>query len=310
MGAHDHASLRRAEVGARLRDVRERQGLGIADIAAATRIPERHLAAIERGDAGALPGDAYAAGFVRAYARILSLDAGEFVRAYRGEAELPPPAKPALPPAMAAPSTPEYPTRQEEDAARPLPIVPIAIGLAVLLLATLIAVIAWRPAPPRVTHVVLPDLAPSMPGQRIALPPARDDSVVLTARARVWLRVYEEHGKTLFDGLLEPGKTIRVPATARDPRLSTGWPGALAIRVGGAPVAPLGATRRIDGISLAPAALRAIRSAPSVDADADAGRRYGRDRHWHHRHREPLAPPDVVPEKDETMAAPAAATSQ
>ena len=50
-----------------------RQGLDLADCAAATRIRERYLIAIEDGRFESLPGPAYVSGFVRAYAAHLGV---------------------------------------------------------------------------------------------------------------------------------------------------------------------------------------------------------------------------------------------
>lgn len=62
------------KVGVRLRRAREAAGLSRAQVAANTRIPERHLMAIEVGDFAALPARAYAMGFSRSYARAVGLD--------------------------------------------------------------------------------------------------------------------------------------------------------------------------------------------------------------------------------------------
>ena len=58
----------RAPIGVLLREARMRQGLDLADCAAATRIRERYLIAIEDGRFESLPDPAYVSGFVRAYA--------------------------------------------------------------------------------------------------------------------------------------------------------------------------------------------------------------------------------------------------
>ncbi len=50
-----------------------RQGLDLADCAAATRIRERYLIAIEDGRFESLPGPAYVNGFIRAYASHLGV---------------------------------------------------------------------------------------------------------------------------------------------------------------------------------------------------------------------------------------------
>ncbi len=54
-----------------LRYEREAQGLTIADIAARTRIPQRHLESIDASDYSGLPSTTYATGFARAYAKAL-----------------------------------------------------------------------------------------------------------------------------------------------------------------------------------------------------------------------------------------------
>jgi hypothetical protein len=56
--------------------------------------------------------------------------------------------------------------------------------------------------------------------------------VVLTATAPVWLQVSEKGGASLFSGMLQPGQTYAVPATATAPVLKTGKPEALQIKVG------------------------------------------------------------------------------
>jgi cytoskeletal protein RodZ len=45
--------------------------MSLAEIGARTRVPLRHLEAIEASNYGALPSPTYAVGFVRAYARAL-----------------------------------------------------------------------------------------------------------------------------------------------------------------------------------------------------------------------------------------------
>lgn len=61
-------------VGERLRAARLRRGDDIATVSAALKIGKAHLAALESGEIDALPGRAYAVGFVRSYAAYLGLD--------------------------------------------------------------------------------------------------------------------------------------------------------------------------------------------------------------------------------------------
>jgi cytoskeletal protein RodZ len=72
-------------VGTRLRRAREAAGLSITDVAARTRIAERHLATIEAGKFNALASRAYAIGFTRNYAREVGLDEEEILRDVRAE---------------------------------------------------------------------------------------------------------------------------------------------------------------------------------------------------------------------------------
>ena len=74
-----------SQLGERLREAREAQGISIAQAAAETRILQRYLAALENGDYQHLPGDIYARGFVRNYASYLGLPQDEMVEIYRRE---------------------------------------------------------------------------------------------------------------------------------------------------------------------------------------------------------------------------------
>lgn len=74
-----------ARVGADLRAARERLGWTLPSIAGHLRIRLPFLEAIEDGRISDLPGNAYAMGFVRAYAQTLGLDQDEVARRFRAE---------------------------------------------------------------------------------------------------------------------------------------------------------------------------------------------------------------------------------
>ena len=57
-----------------LLEARIKAGLDLADIATKTRVPVRHLEAIEAGDYSGLPSTTYCVGFVKAYARAVGAD--------------------------------------------------------------------------------------------------------------------------------------------------------------------------------------------------------------------------------------------
>jgi cytoskeletal protein RodZ len=63
-----------SNLGTFLRDGRQRRGLSLDEIASVTRIPRRHLDALEHGDLGALPKGMYRRAEVRAFADAVGLD--------------------------------------------------------------------------------------------------------------------------------------------------------------------------------------------------------------------------------------------
>lgn len=74
-----------SQLGERLREARESQGISISQAAVETRILQRYLVALEDGDHQHLPGDVYARGFIRNYAEYLALPAEELIEQYRRE---------------------------------------------------------------------------------------------------------------------------------------------------------------------------------------------------------------------------------
>lgn len=73
-------------IGAELRAARERLGWDLPSVADVLRIRQPFLEAIEGGRIGDLPGNAYAVGFLRAYASALGLDPDETARRFKAEA--------------------------------------------------------------------------------------------------------------------------------------------------------------------------------------------------------------------------------
>ena len=73
------------QLGERLREAREGQGINISQAAVETRILQRYLIALEDGDYQHLPGDVYARGFIRNYAEYLGLPTEELIELYRRE---------------------------------------------------------------------------------------------------------------------------------------------------------------------------------------------------------------------------------
>jgi cytoskeletal protein RodZ len=93
----------RGGLGELLRHARERRGLTVEQIANETKIPRRHLEALEHNNFAAVPGGFYRRAEIRAYARAVSLDQNLAL------AQL----ERALEPPMAVEAVPETPRPQE-----------------------------------------------------------------------------------------------------------------------------------------------------------------------------------------------------
>ena len=79
------AELPLDSAGNKLVRAREAAGMTRAQVSAQTRIPERHLVAIESGDYAALPARTYAVGFSRTYAKAVGANEAEIVAAVRSD---------------------------------------------------------------------------------------------------------------------------------------------------------------------------------------------------------------------------------
>lgn len=249
-----------AGAGAQLRAAREGLGLALAHIAAETRIPLRHLEAIEDGNFEALPSRAYAIGFTRTFAKAVGLDAAAITDAVRAE--------------LADGSMQRtVPTSSMEpgDPAR-LPSSGLAWAGAAAALVLMVGAYAFYNAyfgagtEPGSLIEPAPAAAPGpvASASPAATAPAAGGAVVLTAlEDGIWLRLYEEGGERLIERTLKQGETVAVPATAADPRINTGRPDALGITVGGKAVAKLSdRPTTLSGAPVSAAALLA-RAAPA-----------------------------------------------
>lgn len=75
------------QIGKVLKEARTRAGLDVAAIEQRTKIRTRYLRALENEEWDALPGPAYAKGWLRTYAQVLGLDAEALVDEYRRQVE-------------------------------------------------------------------------------------------------------------------------------------------------------------------------------------------------------------------------------
>ncbi|MFA6219130.1 MAG: helix-turn-helix domain-containing protein [Erythrobacter sp.] len=222
-------------VGARLREAREMAGLDIAQIAAVTRIPQRHLQSIEEGRFSALPSRTYTLGFSRSFARAVGLDEHEILVQLREELAAGDPVDRGVP----ARFEPGDPARVPDRG-----LAWFALLATVLLLAGIYAFYqsyfapGIDPAPLRDERAATIAASPvPTASDRSAASPVASGPVVFTNEADgTWVRFYDGAGKRLFEGIMARGDSFTVPADAANPQIRTGRPYAFAITVGGKPV--------------------------------------------------------------------------
>ncbi len=227
----EEATLFPTTVGEKLRAAREAQGIDLADIAQRTRIPLRHLEAIERGNYSLLPSITYAVGFAKAYARAVDVDEVAIARDVRSEL--------GTAPERPAP----MPSYEMRDSTRSPPSALVWIGLVVAVL-VLVGAGLWygtdlfRGAPaPENLSLVEPTPTPT---PTPSATPVGGGQVSLIALDSVWLRVSDATGKTLFEKQMATGERYDVPADADHPKVKTARADKIQVTVNGSNVAPLG----------------------------------------------------------------------
>ncbi|MEG3083229.1 DUF4115 domain-containing protein [Sphingomonas sp. PB2P12] len=248
-----------------LRTAREAQGLSVADIAARTRVPLRHLEAIEGSDYSVLPSSTYAVGFARAYARAVGVEEVPIAQKVREDV------------AKLGRRTPEYAPYEMTDPSR-VPsrgIVIVALGIAI---AVLVLVGLWygtdmfrgsRTAATDAPVVQAPVVPAVKTAQSVpAAPTPANGQVTLTASDDVWMRVYDADNKTLYLGTMKPGEKFDVPRDAKDPMINIGRADKLAVTLNGAAVPPLGTGERaVKDVHIGAAAIAARAAGrPSTEA--------------------------------------------
>lgn len=276
-------------VGEVLRRAREAKGLELASIANSTRIPLRHLTAIEADAHDSLPALTYTLGFVKTYARVLGLDPAALAAQFRSETT-----KTEHVPSAIVPIEPmdekRLPPRGAVigglvgvvaivgvfvaygagafDPAPPAPTPPVAASEPITQSEepqTVAADPAAAPADPVAAAVGDPAMTdpatvatdPAAPqADAPAAAPAAGGSVVITASDDAWFKVYGPAG-TVKMGILKTGESYAVPA-GDGLKLWTGKAGALRLTVAGKPIPALGAAdQMVKDVSLAPADLLA-----------------------------------------------------
>jgi len=274
--AQDETAAMDGGIGAALQAEREAQGLTIAQVAAETRIPQRHLHTIEAGAFSTLPGRTYATGFARSYAKLLGVDPDIVADAVRAE--------------MAAQP------REQERGARFEPGDPARIpsaGLSWLAVAAVLLLLLggfffmrtlFTPAAelPSLVEQQERERAAQVAAQRRASTSAAGGAraasapagpVVFTALEEgVWVKFYDASGRQLMQKQMAEGEHYTVPTDADGPLLWTGRPDALAVDVGGRRVGRLAGEQRIMRDVPVTAEALLARAGPAAGATGGAER--------------------------------------
>jgi cytoskeletal protein RodZ len=251
-------------IGGRLRAAREAQGLTLAQVAAETRIPQRHLQTIESGNFAALPARTYAIGFSRNYAKLVGLDDNDVANAVRAELDAQEP-QPHHRPASFEPGDPARVPSRALGWLSGLAAVLVLLGLF-FAAKTFFMPAADLPPLAEPTDTASPDLAraaPAAPSTSASATP--DGPVTFTALEEgIWVKFYDANGMQLMQKLMTKGESYTVPADAAGPQLWTGRPDALAITVGGQPVPKLAESDRVMRDVPVTAAALLARTAPEA----------------------------------------------
>lgn len=224
--------------GPQLRYARERLGLSVADIAARTRISQRHIEDLEAGNFAAFSSRTYAIGFARTVAKAVGLDGETIASQVRADLNvLQPPAR------MSAGYETSDPARVPSRPLVWLSLVAVALLLAGLFVAyrTLFSPAAELPSLVEQEEAEQAAAAASAARDRAAAAPAATAGPVVFTSLEdgIWVRFYDTTGARLLETELARGQSFTVPATATGPMLWTARPEALTITVGGQAVPPL-----------------------------------------------------------------------
>lgn len=290
-------------LGAMLGEARKAAGLDLADIARDTRVPLRHLTAIEHDAHDSLPALPYTIGFVKSFARAVGVDPEAAAAQFRAETSKTAhvPAAPAMAPLderrlpprglvtlsivgvlaivagvvaysagmfdRAVPNPTQVAAVPEPAAAPPADVVPDVAPATTPAATTTPAPATTMPTPTPTPLPATPTAAmPTPAATGVATGPSR---VSITASEDAWYRISgfdPAVGKvvTVKTAVLAKGERYDIPATP-GLKLWTGRAGALRVSVDGRALPPLGGpVETIKNVSLDAPDLLARAAAPAT----------------------------------------------
>ncbi len=259
-GAARQPELGLHSVADQLREARLALNLSIEDVAAKTRIPLRHLIAIDESRYDDLPGKTYAMGFSKSYARAVNLDEAKIGHELRAELGDHGSSYGSGEAAYEPISSARFPTRA------------LALTTAAIALILIVSYAIWRSSLMGDTTSETPITASveaqadtstaasaSAPaGNAVNTTIAADAPILIKASSEVWMGFNDPaaNGRLVFERTFKAGETYSVPAEARGWTMRTSRPQAIEITVGGKVMPQMGkADLLVKDIPLSAAAL-------------------------------------------------------
>jgi cytoskeleton protein RodZ len=203
------------EIGRSLREARTRRGLDLPQIERDTHIRGKYIVALEDEEFDALPGPAYAKGFLRTYADYLELDSQQFIDEYNSRFT---PEEHLAPPQLVK-------IRKRRR--------PEALLVAIPIAAALVALIGWQLAhggghrathPPTSTRATT-TVSTQTITRAVNAAPTKARLVLTAARGRCWLMVRRGSatGPLVYESTVAQGQTVRFTAGTLWIRVGAPW---------------------------------------------------------------------------------------
>ena len=261
------------DIGARLKQARDRRKLSLADVSARTKIPIHALDAIEHNDFNRLPSGVFRKAFIKAFAAEVGADGDALVSEYREAYEID---RAALAMAAAAAARRDRSRRQVWLAAAACASVVLCVWLVTVVVAglrqrgeeTLPPDAAIESVPTKTRGPVTTPVA----SPAAATPTARPEAPLrleVRVQRTCWVAVHAD-GKRVLYRVLAPGETSQIEA--RDAiDLRVGDAGAVTFLINGAPGRSLGSSGEVVSVHITPANEQTLRA----DAPLAALRRRG-----------------------------------
>ena len=242
-------------IGQALADAREKSGLSLEQVAAATRIRRTVIESIEHDDFAPCGGDFYARGHIRNIARTVGTDPSPLLAEYDSGHEAPDPGTPSKT-IFETEVRPPRDRRMNWSAAMAVALVLIlGFGIYRVITASPSATEAGTTAAPRLSaspSASGPRPTPRTSGSAVAQAPRSGVTVVVIGTGgKSWLSVRTGANKQAFQGVLASGQT----RTFTDPKalhLTIGNAGAVNLVVNGRAIGHPGAAGKVIRVDFGP----------------------------------------------------------